>query len=124
MTIDIPEDVSLRLEKLAKQQDADIGDLLRDMLERYADQRDAKDIPRPTAADFARNALAAGLSSPQPVDTAEADSEDKPWATLADLARHAKEMNMASPEPGNTAERSREILNSEYADYLKSRADS
>ncbi len=85
MTIDVPDDVALRLEQLAKQQDADIGDLLRDLLERYTD--------------------------------------DKQWATLADLARHAKEMNMASSEPVNTAERSREILNTEYADYLKSRID-
>ena len=49
---------------------------------------------------------------------------DKKWATLADLARHAKELNMSSPEPVNTAERSREILNTEYVDYLKSRIDS
>ena len=90
MTIDIPEDVALRLEQLAEQRDTDLGDLLRDMIERYAEER---------AAD------------------------DKPWATLADLARHAKKMNMASPEPVNTAKRSREILNTEYADYLKSRID-
>ena len=49
---------------------------------------------------------------------------DKNWATLADLARHAKELNMSSPEPVNTAERSREILNTEFVDYLKSRIDS
>lgn len=90
MTINIPEDVALRLQQLAEQQDTSPGDLLRDMIERYAKER-----------------------SP----------EDKRWATLADLARHAKQMNMASPEPVNTAERSREILNNEYADYLKSRID-
>lgn len=90
MTIDIPEDVARRLEQLAEQHDTDLGDLLRDMVERYAKERTAN---------------------------------DKPWATLADLARHAKQMNMASPEPANTAERSREILNTEYADYLKSRIE-
>lgn len=37
MTIDIPEDIALRLEALAKQNDADISDLLRDLLERYED---------------------------------------------------------------------------------------
>ena len=46
------------------------------------------------------------------------------WATLADLARHAKMMNMSSPEPVDTAYRSREILNTEYVDYLKSRIES
>ena len=118
MTIDIPEDVSLRLEQIAKQQNADIGELLRDLLARYEDERDDKAKRRPTTTDFARNASAAGPASPQSVDT-----DDKQWATLADLARHAKKMNMASPEPVNTAERSREILNTEYADYLKSRID-
>lgn len=49
---------------------------------------------------------------------------EKKWATMADLARNAKEAGMASPQPVNTAERSREILNTEYADYLKSRIDS
>lgn len=48
----------------------------------------------------------------------------KKRATLADLGRNAKEAGLASRRPVNTAERSREILNSEYADYLKSRVDS
>ena len=91
MTIDIPEDIALRLEKLAKQNDAEVADLLRDLLERYAN---------------------------------ESETDDKQWATLADLARHAKELNMASPEPVDTAGRSREILNTEFADYLQSRIDS
>lgn len=90
MTIEIPEDVALRLETLAKDNDADIGDLLRDLVDRYA---------------------------------AEHDSDEKKWATLADLARHAKQMNMASTAPVNTAERSRDILNTEFVDYLKSRLD-
>ena len=88
MTIEIPQDVALRLEQLANQQNADIGDLLRDWLERYE---------------------------------AECDTDDKQWATLADMARHAKELNMASPEPVDTAGRSREILNTEYVDYLYER---
>ena len=90
MTIDIPDDIALRLQELAKLNDADVSDLLRDMLARYADERDGNQKRRATTADFARNALAAGLSSPHPVDT---------------------------------AERSREILNSEFADYLKRHAN-
>lgn len=88
MTIDIPEDVALRLERLAEQRDTDLGELLRDMIERYAKDQTA---------------------------------DDKPWATLADLARNAKEAGLASPHPVNTAGRSREILNTEYVDYLKRR---
>ena len=91
MTIDIPEDVALQLEELAKRNDAGIGDLLRDMLARYAN---------------------------------DSENNEKRWATLADMARHAKELNMASPEPVDTAGRSREILNTEFADYLQSRIDS
>lgn len=49
--------------------------------------------------------------------------DDRPWATLADLARHAQELNMASGKPVNTAGNSREILNTEYVDYLRSRID-
>lgn len=90
MAIDIPKDIALRLAALAKAKDADIGELLRDMIESYEDKGDAKEKRRATTADFARNALAAGLSSPHPVDT---------------------------------AERSREILNTEFADYLKRRAN-
>ena len=88
MTIDIPEDIALRLKALAEQNNADISDLLRDMLSRYE---------------------------------AEFETGDKRWATLADMAHHAKELNMASPEPADAAGRSREILNTEYADYLHER---
>ena len=84
MTIDIPEDIALRLEKLAKQNDAEVADLLRDLLERHESENAAKQKRRATGADFARNAKAAGLASPDPVDT---------------------------------SARSREILNTEYADY-------
>ncbi len=89
MTIDIPEDVALQLEKLAKRNDIEVGDLLRELLERAEAERAAKQKRRATGADFARNAKAAGLASPEPVDT---------------------------------SERSREILNTEFADYLKRRA--
>lgn len=90
MTIDIPQDVAQRLEELAKRKDADIGDLLRDWLERYE---------------------------------AERENDDKQWATLADLARHAKAAGLSSSKPVNTAGRSREILNTEFADYLNGRID-
>ena len=90
MTIDIPADVARRLHALAKRDEADIGDLLRDLLDRHENERETTEKRRATTTDFARNALAAGLSSPHPVDT---------------------------------AERSREILNTEFADYLKRRAN-
>ena len=88
MTIDIPEDIATRLKQLAAQNDADINDLLRDMLARYE---------------------------------ADCETGDKRRATLADLARHAKAAGMASGQPTDTSARSREILNTEYTEYLYER---
>ena len=90
VNIELPEDVAVELQDLAVRQNTEIGDILRDLLDRRRD---------------------------------EPDNGGKRWATLADLARHAKLMNMASPQPVDTADRSREILNTEFADYLKGRVD-
>lgn len=50
--------------------------------------------------------------------------EDEPQpGTFAALAAAARRANLSSPEPVDTSERSREILNTEYADYLKRRMD-
>ena len=71
MTIDIPEDIALRLEELAKQNDADISELLRDMLERYANERETDEKQWATLADMARHAKELNMVSPAPVNTAE-----------------------------------------------------
>ena len=47
MTIDIPEDIALRLRELAAKNDADINDLLRDMLSRYEAEFETGDNPAP-----------------------------------------------------------------------------
>lgn len=46
-----------------------------------------------------------------------------PTITLADLAQNAREANLSSDDIVDTAKHSREILNNEYADYLKRRMD-
>ena len=46
---------------------------------------------------------------------------EQPFATLADMANDAEKTGLAAPQPVNTAERSREILQTEYADHLKRR---
>ena len=51
----------------------------------------------------------------------ERDKPKKQRMTLADLAEIAVSAGLASAEPVDTSERSREILNTEYADYLKRR---
>lgn len=65
MHIDIPDEVALRLERLAKRQGAEIGELLQDMIARYA-----ADEQWGSMADMARNARQADLASAQAVDTA------------------------------------------------------
>ena len=44
--------------------------------------------------------------------------------SLAEMAQNAREAGLASAQPVDTAERSREILSTEYADYLKRRMES
>ncbi|MDE2636321.1 MAG: ribbon-helix-helix protein, CopG family [Chloroflexota bacterium] len=70
MTIDIPEDVALQLEELAKRNDADIGDLLRELLARYANDSENDEKQWATLADMARHAKELNMASPEPVDTA------------------------------------------------------
>lgn len=48
---------------------------------------------------------------------------DTPPGSLAEMAQNAREVGLASVQAVDTAEHSREILNTEYADYLKHRMD-
>jgi len=48
---------------------------------------------------------------------------DSPPGSLAAMAQNAREAGLASLQPVDTAERSREILNTEYAAYLKRRME-
>jgi hypothetical protein len=48
---------------------------------------------------------------------------DTPPGSLAEMAQNAREAGLASAQSVDTAERSREILNTEYADYLKRRTE-
>ena len=49
---------------------------------------------------------------------------EAPSGSLAAMAQNAREAGLASAHPVDTAERSRDILNTEYADYLRRRAQS
>ncbi len=48
-------------------------------------------------------------------------AQDSAGATLADLARNAQQAGLTSTQSVDTAAKSREILNTELADYLKRR---
>ena len=43
MILDIPEDISLQLAEMAQRQDAEIDELLRDMIKRYVTERNIAD---------------------------------------------------------------------------------
>ncbi len=94
MILDIPEDISLQLAEMAQRQDAEIDELLRDMIKRYVTERNIADC------------------------SVESDGR---YATWEDLLKSAHEAGLASPEPVDTAARSREILQTEYTDYLVKR---
>ena len=93
MTIDIPEDIALRLKALAKQNDADINRPAADMLARYE-------------AEPARPATKNGRRADRRVTLPETPNA----------------VGLASPDTGGYFPRSREILNTEFADYLQRRA--
>jgi hypothetical protein len=48
---------------------------------------------------------------------------ENPPGSLVEMAQNARDAGLASKDPIDTSERSREILNTEYADYLKRRMD-
>jgi hypothetical protein len=48
---------------------------------------------------------------------------ESPPGSLAEMAQNAREAGLASAEPVDTAERSRDILKTEYAAYLKRRTE-
>ncbi len=48
---------------------------------------------------------------------------ESPPGSLAEMAQNARKAGLASTQQVETAEHSREILNTEYADYLKRRMD-
>ena len=70
MIIDIPQDLALRIEELAKEQGSTVEDLLRGLVDRQMANK-----PQLTLRDLARNAREAGLKSDKPVDTSERSRE-------------------------------------------------
>lgn len=146
MNIEVADEVALQLRELAEERELTVGELIRAMIERY-------DVKRPkgaTLADFAKMAIEAKLSTPEPDGTAK-DSRDVlkteyakhllrdgyspsevvevltkeyPPGSLARFAQVAIKAGMATAEPVNTSDNSREILNTEYAEYLKRRRTS
>lgn len=146
MNIEVSDEVALQLRELAEERELTVEELIRAMLERH-------DVKRPkgvTLADFAKMAIEAGLSSAEsdgtaingrdilkteyakhllkdgysPSEVVDVLTKEYPPGSLARFAQVAIKAGMASKEPVDTSARSREILNTEYADYLKNRRTS
>lgn len=62
--IELPDDIANRLNELAAQQDASVGELIERMLSRYTQPSSG------SLAEMAQNAREANLASVEPVDTA------------------------------------------------------
>lgn len=146
MKIEISDEVGLQLEQFAEERNLTIDELICAMLERY----DVKRCKGVTLADLAANAAEANLATAETDENAENGrdilnseyakyliergyspskvvdvlTKDYPPGTFARFAQVAIKAGMASAEPVNTSDNSREILNTEYADYLKRRRTS
>lgn len=82
------------------------------------------EVPEHIARRLTRLAELKGVSVGDYLERLMDQSEaEPPPGSLAQLAKLAQEANLASEHTVDTAERSREILNTEYADYLKDRMD-
>lgn len=139
MKIEVSEEVALHLEQLAEERELTIEELISEMLDRY----DVKLRKGVTLAEMAANAAKAKVSSVEPEgacppylarlaiergispeDLSELLEQEYPPGSMGRLAQVAINAGMASNKKVDTAERSREILNTEYADYLKKRRTS
>lgn len=145
MNIEVSDEVGLHLQQLAEERKLTVEELIRAMLHESDVVRNSK-----TLAEFAEMAIEAKLSSPEPDCNADNSrdilkteyakhllkrgyspsevvdvlTKEYPPGSLARFAQIAIKAGIASKEPVDTSARSREILNTEYADYLKKRRTS
>lgn len=145
MNIEVSDEVGLHLQQLAKERKLTIEELICVMLDGYDVVRNSK-----TLAEFAEMAIEAKLSSPEtdctadnsrdilkteyaqhllkrgysPSEVVDVLTKEYPPGSLARFAQIAIKAGIASKEPVDTSARSREILNTEYTDYLKKRRTS
>ncbi len=136
MNIEVSEEVGLLLKQLAEERDLTIDELVGAMLERY----DVKRRKGVNLADRATNAAKANASEPESMDAcpnylakqafergispeylSELLEKEYPPGSLARFAQVAIKAGAASKEKVDTSARSREILNSEFADFIDRR---
>ena len=118
MLIEVPNDVALRLQDMAAERGCTVGEILRDWV-----GGEPSEQKYGTLADMVENAKAANLdrkeAQPSASSEDEFDFDNPPPGSLAALALNARKANFGKSKYTDTAARSREILNTEFADYIR-----
>ena len=120
MMIEVPDEVGVRLQEMAKQRNISVGLMVDVLIVR--DDMAAEQIRKENADKFRRTAekAAADAEALRKCTLKPGDEGWPPPGSLAALAENARQANLGSLSKGkvNTAARTKEILNAEYADYI------
>lgn len=103
----LPVELVQRLERTAEQENLTPAQLVERLLNEHL-QTAEEDY---TLADFGRNSEETDLHSLL--------DEEAPLGTLAALAQAARRANLPSGKPVDTSSRVNEIMNAEFADYVR-----
>lgn len=136
MNIEISDEIGLQLEQLAEERQLTMDELISALLDRY----DVKRRKGVTLADMAANASKANVSETEsegacppylaklaiergisPEYLSELLEKEYQPGSMGRLAQVAVKAGMASKKKVDTSARSREILNSEFADFIDRR---
>ncbi|MCY3915849.1 MAG: hypothetical protein OXG49_07535 [Chloroflexi bacterium] len=138
MKIEVSDEVGLQLEQLAKESSQSIDELISAMLDEIDVVRNCIGLAQVTdnhAEVDASESETVGACPPylaklanergvSPEYLSKLLEKEYPPGSMGRLAQVAVKTGMASKERVDTAAQSREILNTEYADYLKKRRTS
>lgn len=120
MLIEVPDDVAARLQEMAKARGLTVGQMvdvlvIRDCLDSERNRRENAELFRQTEDKARAEAEARRKRNLKP-----GDEDWPPAGSLAALAENARKANLGalSGKTVDTSARSRENLNSEYADYI------
>ena len=121
MLIEVPDEVAARLQKMADDRRISVGEmvdilLIRDHIAAERNRRENAELFRKTEEKEKAEAEARAKCDLKP-----GDEGWPPPGSLAALAENARKANLGalSKKKVDTSARSKEILNAEFADYIK-----
>jgi|GEM_PF-768441 len=118
VALQLPEDVMEQLQAIAEREQRSPAEVVADLLKQYPSSVEYPAIDESQVEPGSMKAL--GLAAQRANIGVDTERSEAPRGTLAALAQSALEAGLRSGIT-DTSERSREILNTEYADYLKKR---